>query len=458
MNKDLKDEAALQDNGDSQLLENTSTNDVLPQPSRLTLLMGSLRNYRTLAHFSSASVGLNVATLIANFLILRWLEPETLGLWQSLLLIQTYSLIIQGGVFNGLNRELPYSMGNGDERAVMELAGTAQAVSIFGAILLSICAAGVLFFPLNISIRLGAAVVFICSAGAIYRNYLTVTYRADRAFATLAHIRMVETVMVLFTLPLIYYFEYAGLAGRFVIITFLGVILNHIYRPLHVKTQFSTSHLIRLLKVGLPIYICGYLLTVSSTFPRLILLSEDGLKQVGLFAPVYAVMGMMQMLPESIAQYIYPHMSYRYGKTGDPESLWPMAWKTATGVVVLSLPGLVVCMFAVPWIIEWFFPKYVESAVAIKWGLISGVFLGGAISVNALLSLKAWLWLTVYTAFQVISTFLLSFSLYRIAGNPLEGVAAGYAIAQGLSFPVGMYCIYRATHVRMLTPETVAID
>jgi len=435
------------------MIENASEAEALALSSRWTLLLGRLRNYRVFAQFSFASIVFNVVTMAANIIVLRWVEPEAMGLWQSLFLIQTYSLIVQGGVLNGLNRELPYSMGASDNKIVAELAGTAQSISIGGAALLLLGAVGICFFPLDFDVRLGAAIVLVGSAAYIYWNYLTVTYRADNAFEALGWLRIVQSVFTVVTLPMVYYFGYSGLAYRFLFITLAGVLLNHIYRPLHVPLRFSGSHVVRLLKVGMPIFVSGYLLMVSGTFPRVILLSESGVKLVGLFAPIYAAMTLMQMLPESIAQYIYPHMSYRYGKSGDPKSLWPLAWKMALGIMVISLPGLVVCVWAVPWIIKSFFPLYVESIGAVKWGLMSGIFLGASISVNALFSLKAWLWTGVYTTGRVLSSYLLPLILFYKMSNPLEGIAAGYLIAQGFSFFLAMYCIYRATHVNFKLSE-----
>jgi hypothetical protein len=36
-------------------------------------------------------------------------------------------------------------------------------------------------------------------------------------------------------------------------------------------------------------------------------------------------------------------------------------------------------------------------------------------------------------------------------------VAAGFAIAHGFSFLVGMYCIYRATHVGIVVAEPIQL-
>ncbi len=217
--------------------------------------------------------------------------------------------------------------------------------------------------------------------------------------------------------------------------------------------RFSWRHAVTLLKVGLPVYACTYLFILGDTFPQVVLLAgKNGFTMVGLFAPVGATITLMQMIPTSIAQYIYPKMSYRFGQTGDPRSLWPMAWKTSLGLVVLFLPALPVGMFAIPWVLREWFSNYADCAGAIKWGLVSGMFLGASISVNALFSLKAWLWSGVYAVGRMVSAYVLPLLMLWWMSDVLEAVALGYMLAQAFAFALAIYCIYRATHAGASAP------
>lgn len=454
----MKTEANLPKSEETPTLDNKVASEKATFQGLFAWLMLQLRKYHIFARFSFASVTFNILTMAANIVILRWLEPEALGLWQSVMLIQAYSLIVGLGVLNGLNRELPYTMGRSDSKGVIELAGTAQTVAIMGAMVLILGGIGSCFVLQGAMLRYGALIVFVGSAAGVYRNYLTVTYRAEKAFGSLANIQLFESLLTILTLPLVYYYGYKGMAGRYLFLVLIGLWLNYLYRPLDAPVRFKFKHMITLMKVGLPIYVFGYLLTVSGTFPRLILLSESGVKLVGLFAPVYAVMGLLEMVPYSIGQYIYPHMSYKYGKTGDPRSLWPIAWKVAVYPLIISIPPVVACLLVLPWMIESFFPKYVESIPAVGYGLISGIFLGTAISITALNSLKAWKWYSIYTGFRVLSSYLFPLTMFYAMANPLAGVAAGFALSHGLSFLLGLYCVYRATHGDMATEEAIQLE
>ena len=139
-------------------------------------------------------------------------------------------------------------------------------------------------------------------------------------------------------------------------------------------------------------------------------------------------------------------MSYRLGASNDPRQLWPMAWKTALGIGVVSLPFLVIGYILAPWAVESLAPKYVESVPAVRWALFSGVLMGALVSINALFSLKAWRLLTIYTAVQVVTAFLIPVFMLGVISDPLEAVAAGFFAAHALTFATGFWCIYRATH------------
>ena len=396
--------------------------------------------------YSAASTLLGLTASLAGLLLLRWVAPQQMGLWQSLLLVQTYSTLVQAGVFNGLNRELPYRLGNGDPEA-MELVSTGQGFSIIVVALLLVGAVGSLFVSTDPSVRYVLPAVFIASASAIYQQFLGATYRADRAFRKLAIISVIDAGVTIATLPIVYLLGYPGLPLRYLVLGFIAAGSRHIWRPFAVPTRLNLRHLVVLLKVGVPLYGLGYLLNVSNTLPRVVLLSRGSLEMVGLFSPAAAMITLMVMVPQSVAQYIYPRMSYRLGETGDPNSLWPMAWKGSLGMLAFSVPLVLVGLIAVPPLIDIFIPEYAVATNAVRWTLVGGMFLGASIAVNALNSLKAWGLMSVYTGSRLATNFLFPFIGFSFFSSRIEGVASGYALAQMVCFFIALVCVYAATRV-----------
>jgi len=408
----------------------------------------------TLLRFSMASSILEITRMVVSLVVLRWVAPAEMGLWQSLLLIQAYSGIMQFGVFNGLNRELPFRLGAGENDMVMRLAATAQSVAIIAAMVLFMSGLAVpIVIDGEADLTIGAMIVLVTAAAIIYRTYLFVTYRAAKAFEQLAMIRIWETGALILTLPLVYWYQFWGLAAQFLLFSIFGALIGHLMRPIRVPLRFSWQDLVVLFRVGILIFIFGYLAGVAHTFPRLILLQGYGVELVGLFAPVYAMIVLFRVLPNSIAQFVYPQMSYRLGASNDPRVLWPMAWKTSMGIGIASIPFLILGYMLAPWAIEVLAPKYIQSIAALRWALLSGVLMGALVSINALFSLKAWSLLTLYTAVQLLAIFLFPLLMLGYFTDPLEAVAAGFVAAHALTFVVGFWCIYRATHMRITSLE-----
>ena len=89
------------------------------------------KSRKVLVNFTAASLGLMAATMLSNLVIIRWLEPEETGVWQTLVLAQSYMAFTQLGFFNGLNREFPFWMGRGDDEKAHRMAATTLTQSLF---------------------------------------------------------------------------------------------------------------------------------------------------------------------------------------------------------------------------------------------------------------------------------------------------------------------------------------
>ncbi|MCB1048808.1 MAG: oligosaccharide flippase family protein, partial [Calditrichaeota bacterium] len=389
----------------------------------------------------------SVVGMACGIIIIRWMAPEELGLWQSVLIIQTWALIFQTGVITGLSRELPFQLGLGQKDYVNELAASALSVALFGLVLLVTAGLIVPWFFDGSRFRLSLMVVFMTSGLTIYQNYLGTTYRANRAFEHLSRIQFADSALALSSLPLVYFWGYSGLVVRVLGMVIINTILRHLMRPIRVRPAFKVKHLASLFRIGAPMFGFGYMLQTVDTFPRLLLLAgENGVLMVGMFAPAAAVLGLMQVLPRSLGSYVFPQMTFKLGSTQSAGALWPMSWKSSVYYLLAALPLVGIGVLLFPWMLRTYFPAYAGSAVAVQWALVAGAFMGTRISINSLYSLKAWHWLAVYTAFNLTATWFLP-KLLMATHPPLVAVTMGFATSRVLLFFVGLFCIRRATLV-----------
>lgn len=347
---------------------------------------------------------------------------------------------------NGLNRELPFVYGKDDHHAVRSLAGTAQSIAYLAAGILFVSAFVVPFFIDSVIISWTASMVLICSSMNIIKIYLWSTYRAGRAFNTLAKVNLAESLVIIASLPLVFFLGYPGFVVRIVFIRVSSVILSFLFRPLKVSSRFQMTALFQLLRVGVPIFIFGYIYNISNTFPKIIMLTQEGVEMVGIFAPALALIGLFNVLPLSLARYIYPHMSYRFGQTSNPMSIWPAAWKSALGVLVAGAVCALLGSLLIGPFIKYFIPKYKEVIPATYWCLAAGIFLGPRISVNALFTLKAWKLASVYSLVFLAASWGCPWLGVYLTNNPLIGMGIGIFVGYFIIFLTAMPCVYFATH------------
>jgi O-antigen/teichoic acid export membrane protein len=389
-----------------------------------------------------------MAQLVAGFLVIRWVLPEDLGVWQTVRLAQIYAFILLAGINNGLSRELPFFLGKSDKSFADRLAGTALLCTTLGNVLILLGGAGCLVAFSDRSTRLLSAIlaVTIGIPFAFYTNFLLVTFRSKDAFDKLSIIKLAEAFLSLATLPMVYFFHYEGMIARIVLVGAILVLLMHLYRPMRVAMQFDRGALKQLLKTGIPIFGLDYLKNSAGTLDRLVVLKVSGVEGVGYYALASMVCSTLQVLPQSLSAYVYPRMSYSFGQNGDSRALWRFGLKFV--LLAVSLTGLAAlsAWLLLPKIVPLFAPKYAGGIRAAEIMLIAGVLEGVGIAANALWSMKTW---KVMVSYQVLSSAMLA--LGPIFGvifidRSLEGVAWGVALGSLCQGLLTLGATYYGTH------------
>jgi O-antigen/teichoic acid export membrane protein len=393
---------------------------------------------------SLAKAGLG---FVATMVTMKTVAPGHLGLWNSMSLATTYSAFLQAGVNNGLNRELPFHLGAGDEPRARRLAGTALAFTAVSCLLAAAAGLAALFIfrDKGAAFRAAIAVETIAVLCFFYQSYLTVTFRSTTSFKALAKVEFAGVAIGLAALPLIYYFSYYGMLWRIAGTSLIGVAMLHLVRPIHVGLEWDGESLRRLLKTGLPIFALFYIESTFSTFDRVFLLESGGVEQVGFYS--LAMMGQqaMMVVPLAIAMYMYPRMTYHWGRDGSRRALWRRAWMTSAVSGAVMLPVAVGAYLALPWFVTTFVPRYGPGVSAARIMLVGSLFSGGAIGTNAMWSMKAWKHMTAYQLGGAALRALGPYAGLSVYSDALVAVALGTAAACVLQFVLGMVLTFHAT-------------
>ncbi len=393
-------------------------------------------------------------TMIAGILMIRWIEPGELGIWQSLTIAQLYIGIFEVGITSGLNRELPYSFGRGDKEFGYVLAETTQSYMRLLSIILS--ALTFLFclvlylLAFDLKIVAGALVIGIMAAINFYDRYLTVTYRSNEAFLSLSKVTFIKTISQILLLPLVYYVEYYGLIIYSLLVILIFVALKHFNRPIKVNSMFKMEHFKLLFKTGFPVFVMNYFRSLTTTFNRTIILGFGGVLQVGLFTPVAAVGTLIDIMPSVLGNFFFPKMNIVFGQTNDPKVLWPMALKLNGLMIILAVPFILIGWFIFPFIMENYFPKYIDSTFAMQLFTFNMLFAGTLVSHNVLYAIKSYKSSYFFNIFElVVRAGLPLMAVVFFSGNLLTLVVKGYLISSLILFVLNLYLIRSALFKRI---------
>ena len=380
--------------------------------------------------------------------ILRYVAPPDLGLWHSVRLAQVYSVFVLAGILNGLNRELPFALGAGQENEANHLAETSLLFTNFAAVLALIAGSvGILVsVPKGPHLAIAVVAVTITVMAMFYRNYLIVMFRSNGSFSRLSGVFYVEAAVNVLSLPAVYFFGYLGMLGRVTGIAVLAVGLLWTMRPIRVAPSFSWAALKKLLKTGLPIFGLDYVKSCSATTDRLALLRFGGVDLVGHYALATTAAEALAALPTSVSQYTYPRITHAYGQGEPLLALWHRARKACLVSFLICLALALIGWQLIEPLVMLIAPRYDSSIPAAKLLIIAAVFESSRIFGNVLLSLKLW---SFVTGLQLTSAALLAagpFMLLWAVNDTLTAVAGGLVISAVLRAVLATTLAYVATH------------
>jgi O-antigen/teichoic acid export membrane protein len=336
---------------------------------------------RSMLYLVCALVGGNLIgkllRMVGGILQARCVTPEVLGLFNLIGLVLGYLPFLQLGILNGVNRELPYFIGKGDKKRVMELVAAAQAWALLLSGAVSVCLFGVAIMELvrgEMWLAAGwTANAFLAMAMFYNTYYLQMTYRTSHDFARLAMAGVVENVVGLVAVVFVALLSFYGLCVRAVLVAAVSTAFLFYWRPVRVWPAWDGRQLKHLLIIGAPIFVVGQLYSWWTVLDSTLVVWYAGTEALGLYALVVMAGSTMDMLPQAVGHVLYPRMAEQYGRTGVLGNLVRMSiLPTIITVVSMAL------MVAVGWwlvdpVVQLLLPRYVKAVPAVQWSLLLSV-------------------------------------------------------------------------------------
>lgn len=418
------------------------------------MILKSLLDYLSLRsifiRYLSSSIISAAIAIFSGFFTYRYIEPKFLGIWALFSVIEVYATFTRMGIINGLGRELPYLLGKGETDIANNLAATALFYSLFSNLFLFLITPLLIINSIsnwtNEFYILSFIVIIFRLIFSSYTSYLTVTFRTSENFNSLSKIQNILSILRLLSIPLISLIGFWGLLLREFLISLIEMILFHIRRPLNIKPVFSLKAFLILLKVGFPLFIVSYLTGFIDTLPRLFLIKYGTIEQLGLFSPITIMIGMGFLLPNAISSYMYPKMSYEFGKGQNILTVW----KTIKITAIVSIGSGILLFLGTLFFVDYFvllFPNYLNIIPYLKISSISLVFIGYKSVGLTFAVLKSW-WLMflnvfVYFIISLISVFIIKCFTEDILEIASYTIVATYSFMFVFSISLSYYITHK---------------
>ncbi len=354
--------------------------------------------------------------------------PEELGIWNTIIVFKSYALVLNLGVSNGLNRELPFLLGKKYVNFAKEIAKTALFISIIAGVFSFLLISAAAFFYADAKLMQSLFVLaFIVGIGYLNMYYST-TFRTNQAFILFSKINVVLTVFELISLFFPSKLGYQGFLIRIILLEIARLTLFLSFQPFPVCPKFKTSSFLFLVKTGVPLFFSTYLLAVSDTFKRVILKHFSTFHIVGLFSPALAVYALNSLLPKTLGQYLLPKLSFGLGSGQNLAGLWNKTLKLISLNILIILPFVMLGWFVIPMVIENFYPAYTKGIFSAQLALVSALFVPFGIIINLFHSLKNWRVIYTISFVKVIIYFIFQW-FFTKNNDPLKGLAYGILIS-----------------------------
>jgi O-antigen/teichoic acid export membrane protein len=398
--------------------------------------------------YSVSSLAVQVTVLACQIWVLRYLPPTQLGVYHSALVINGYLAITQLGVLNGMNREYPVLLGQGNSERASLVLSTAQSFALANGALQALVFVGLAFGAGDSGTwRAACFALALCAPLRQYLSYLLGLFRSNQDFRRLAHLQFAQVLLHPLLVLLPWRFGFPGFCSREVLVLLLPVIAYHLARPAKARPLFRWPAFKELFDTGWRLYLWSYLVDVGEMAPRTVLAFLGGPAMLALFVPVNWMLLGMTGISTSISSYLYPTLAYRFGKGSDATAR--AALRVSAMTFLLLAPFAVIGIVLLPFVFPVLLPKYAASVPAARLILLAGLFECASIATVSFSVARAWGPMARYLSLLLPIRAGCTVAGYYALTDHVAGVALGALVSSIVMVPVTWMTVRRADRPRV---------
>lgn len=322
-----------------------------------------------------------IASFFSMFIILKFVSPKELGIFQTVFLVVPYFAFIPIGVFNGLRRNIAFYNGQKDSEKAERQAATSMFIAHVTALIGTIVAIGVLIYNLILN---ESDLTIFCSIGLLinllmfgYNTHYTALFSGYKKFKELGNVNLANNIATVVGALFPIFMGVYGLVVKS-IITNISVLIVRVCmgkRGMFKKAAFNLAEYRDLVLCGFPIMLSGYINSLLVVADRSVVAAFLGTENLGYYALSAYFLTAIVIIPQSISLVLYPKASEAYGRTGQAGYLRRYMLISIFVNVLAILPIAIFGYLFIEDIITLFFPIYSNGVKCAKIACVSAVFL-----------------------------------------------------------------------------------
>ena len=379
-------------------------------------------------HYSASAFVAQAIGLVSGFWVARLLGPHDYGIWNAVSLVLAYGAYAEFGVLSAMARDLPLYLGRGDLQKAAAVDGAARYATIGGAIFASVVVLAFSFSPAHSSMMaFGLRVMAIVLILQQIYTYHRVVLRSNNQFVQLSQQQVILAVLSAgLSIGLVVVLD---LTGRFTaaILTQAAIVIYALYRnPWQPAPKFDLSAAWSLMRVGVPILVSGFIITMLTSIDRLMVITFLDETQLGYLGLALLLVSVVTLIPAMACQVLYPRINYHFGNTG--RNIEALRSYVLMPSVILGclLPIVIGPLFLIlPAVVGTFLPAYTPGTAAARIVAV-GIFFYGILGLTDYFlvttgKLKQY---ALFGCTALVFNIILDYSFIRM-GYGIEGIAFG---------------------------------
>lgn len=373
---------------------------------------------------------------LQSFVMAKVLGPASFGIWVTLLLIASYSPIVCLGTVEAMVKEVPFYLGRNDLSRVREIeAGVLGSIVLAGIVFVGLGLLGLLVLPSGF-LGVGPVVlliVFLTIAISGFTAYFYWRFAAYDNFKAVAMLDFCRSTLALFFIGgMAWGWGLLGAVVGFLLheagVCLAAVWLNarHLGRP---GGSFRSAWLWHAVRVGFPITLLWWVLTLQGSVDRVVLGSLVGASAVGYFGLGLSLASVLGLLPLVVGRVLYPKVSKQFGSAADPHSMRALVLTPTLALAALLVNLQLLLLVFMPILYNTLLPKY-HPGLDVGQILILGSFFGCLFrnGANYLVATHKERIFLKYILLTLLFNVVADVAFVK-AGWGLEGVALGTSLA-----------------------------